>query len=82
MDASGAVYALIYASEDVGLSPRVLGLEPDGSTRLSADVGDYLQQPMGCLTQLVTHFRTSVVLGDGGRIYFGSEDGKLHILSP
>lgn len=81
VDATGAVYALIGQTFMGDYPTRLVGLESDGTQRLSADVG--LQMfPGSCLISEVERHVASVVLAQGGRIYVGSSRGQLHILAP
>ncbi len=81
VDATGAVYGAIWSTVQGGGVPHLLGLEPDGTTRLSVPLSPF-HPPYGCLFVEVTPVTTAVVLADEGRIYLGSWDGFLHILSP
>ncbi|MFH2004977.1 MAG: hypothetical protein ABI333_00190 [bacterium] len=81
VDASGAVYALIFGSMMGASSPWLLSLEPDGSQRLSSELSPP-HPPFPCLSTEVSRHTMSVVLADGGRIYLGSGNGKLHIFAP
>jgi len=74
VDATGAVYALTIDEE---LDSVVVGVESDGQVRVMVEIeGDR----RSCRYFENDFFISSMVLADGGRLYFGSADGTLHIV--
>jgi outer membrane protein assembly factor BamB len=72
VDNTGAVYALTVDSDRDSV---VVGVESDGELRLSVEIeGDQ----RSCRFFDSDFFVSSVVLADGGRLYFGSADGTFH----